>query len=573
MKLLPSLGPLRTHMKLVLIFILLMLLVYALGFYVSLDLQNQVRAELTNSVNMRMGYLAKEIDKDVTHLKTQQHQLKLDVNMQKLLLVPNRNDMGMVTDLVNYVYRRIFAMQNSSIYANEAVVCLPQLDRTVSSASFYVSQSQDDLMILQSEPENGVLALESDGIYLVERLTQRFMNQSPAGSVCYIRLSMAALSQSLAQAASSRNVSVYLLSGSRVLLQNGGVIEGFAGEYAAAGGPEAPSQITINRGRYHLIRKKIESLGLDLVACIPEKSFEQILLKNQLWMILLTAAAIVSFITFALFANRMIYRPINRFVQAFHEVEHDNLDVKIDHHATDEFAYMYNTFNNMISRLKTSIQQVYQKEIATKQAELKQLQSQINPHFLYNSFFHIYRMCKMEDSDGVADFSLKLSKFYQYITRSGQEHVPLEMEYRHAQDYSDIQSVRYGSRIQVRFEPLPEEFRSLPVPKLILQPVLENAYQHGSEEREESTVIHVHCASEEGILRIIVEDNGSGMDRQSMERLARQMMGLQPPEETTGLINVSSRLRYKYGGSSGVHLASSRYGGLRVELWIELGQD
>src|SRR5690606_13977204 len=98
------------------------------------------------------------------------------------------------------------------------------------------------------------------------------------------------------------------------------------------------------------------------------------------------------------------------------------------------------------------IHQVYEQQLRAQSSELKQLQSQINPHFLYNTYFILYRLAKLNDNESIARFSHYLGDYFQYITRNASEDIPLEMEFKHAMTYAEIENIRFNNRIQVHFE-------------------------------------------------------------------------------------------------------------------------
>ncbi|MCM3342154.1 histidine kinase [Paenibacillus sp. MER TA 81-3] len=141
-------------------------------------------------------------------------------------------------------------------------------------------------------------------------------------------------------------------------------------------------------------------------------------------------------------------------------------------------------------------------------SELKQLQSQINPHFLYNSFYNLYRMSKAGDSNTVAVLAQKLGSYYQYVTRDGASEVSLMQEYRHAMVYADIQSIRFSNRIQVVTEQPPPELEHVFIPRLVLQPVLENAFEHALEQQLAGGTLFISFDIGAEALYVVVEDNG-----------------------------------------------------------------
>jgi two-component system sensor histidine kinase YesM len=235
----------------------------------------------------------------------------------------------------------------------------------------------------------------------------------------------------------------------------------------------------------------------------------------------------------------------------------------------DEFTDLIHHYNSMVERLKVLFHEVVEQKTRAQASELKQLQSQINPHFLYNTYFILYRLAKAGKIDHLLRFCQYLGDYFQYITRSGADQVPLENEIKHAKTYVEIQNIRFFNRIEVDFEALPEAWGSMIVPRLILQPVLENAYKHGLEKKRANCRIRIEFKREGSLLRIIVEDNGDNLTEEALSRL-RQDLNLQNPQiEYTGLLNIHRRLQIMFGGSAGIEVERGQMGGLKVKINIE----
>ena len=133
----------------------------------------------------------------------------------------------------------------------------------------------------------------------------------------------------------------------------------------------------------------------------------------------------------------------------------------------------------MLDRISSLIDQVYRQKILYQESELKQLQSQINPHFLYNSYFVLYDMAINEDYENLAEFARHMGTYFQYITRSSSHVSRLYDEVEHARIYANFQAHRFRNRIAMEFDQLPEDLHDCLVPKVILQPVIENAFELG----------------------------------------------------------------------------------------------
>ena len=244
--------------------------------------------------------------------------------------------------------------------------------------------------------------------------------------------------------------------------------------------------------------------------------------------------------------------------------------MEIKHNYKDEFKNIYKRFNTMVGNLNTLIEQVYKQKIHAQKAELKQLQSQINPHFLYNSFFILNSMSRTGDYENLEIFTMQLGEYFQFVTRSAAEEVPLFMEVDHARIYSEIQIMRFSNRIKMIFEDLPEECRMIHVPRLIIQPIIENAFEHGLERKLENGMLYIGFKSSKSKLSIIVEDNGDYLSELELDRLNDILADKDDDSETTGLINIHRRLQIKFGRESDLSFMRGELGGLKAVISITI---
>jgi two-component system sensor histidine kinase YesM len=219
------------------------------------------------------------------------------------------------------------------------------------------------------------------------------------------------------------------------------------------------------------------------------------------------------------------------------------------------------------------VHEVYEKNFRLQLSELRQLQSQINPHFLYNSFYIVYRMAKMGDHEQIMAFAKYLGDYFRFITRSDSDTVAFGQEVDHVRNYIEIQTVRFSKRISVRFDELPEPARQIPIPRLILQPIVENAYKYALEDKVMDGELRVSFKLTAGSVFLTVEDNGDSLDEESLNELRRQLNQGATPAETTGLVNISRRLELMYGDRSGIRVDRSELGGLLVRVEIPLSPD
>ena len=286
-------------------------------------------------------------------------------------------------------------------------------------------------------------------------------------------------------------------------------------------------------------------------------------LLHLVFLLLISIACIVFFVEI----YRLVHRPLVQLINAFREVEKGNFKVQIDNMNSPDFAYLYHAFNEMTKKLNQLIEKDYTQKLLLQKAELKQLQAQINPHFLYNSFFMLQRMIQTENIEDAQNIANALGLYFRYLTRNSMDHVTLAEEYEHAKNYAYIQGLRFTGRIRIDFEQLPDGFESIVVPKLILQPILENAFNYGLANKCQV------CFYPSGdLLRIDIEDNGEGLTDQKLRQLTQNLMKVREPGsdlEMSGILNIQRRLIIFSNTHDSLHVSRSSLGGLKVSITLD----
>ena len=242
------------------------------------------------------------------------------------------------------------------------------------------------------------------------------------------------------------------------------------------------------------------------------------------------------------------------------QAEHFRVPIYSD--SNDEIGELNRNLSRMVDYIQDLIQNQYLNEIKRREIELKYMQSQINPHFLYNTLDSIRWMAVVDGQDKIAEQVEALSDIFRHALSAGREIVTVGQEVDHLRSYILIQKNRFGERIQVDIR-VEEELKECRVLKLILQPLVENAIVHGLEDKIEGGAIEVDIRSEEDLLVYVVEDNGVGTDEDRINHY------LQEPEEehnAFALKNIDERIKIKYGDSYGIRFQSQPEVGTRVEV-------
>ncbi len=325
-------------------------------------------------------------------------------------------------------------------------------------------------------------------------------------------------------------------------------------------------QIKVSGESYHV---SIRSLGVGDLLFVRYLDTRIAFAGLRRYRLLVALFFLFSFVAVLLFAKvlrEIVHRPLEKLVHAFEEIANTDDAVQIHHYRNDEFKYIYESFNRMSGRIHNLVEQVLKQELLVNRAEIKQLQAQINPHFLYNSFLTLSYRIEAGDLEFAARFSRDIGKFFMYVTRNTQELVTLKQEVEYAMLYGSIQHARFRNRMTLRFDPLPEDFENLKVPRLIIQPILENSFEHALESSEIEGDLTMSFYEAGDLLSIIIADNGSVSDKTInilVERLESRS------GEVTGMINIHRRLQLRYGRErSGITVQRSSLGGLEVRITI-----
>lgn len=268
---------------------------------------------------------------------------------------------------------------------------------------------------------------------------------------------------------------------------------------------------------------------------------------------------------------RQVYIPLRQLlIEAFGETEAGNLGYRISTRTDTPFASIFASYNHMMERMEKYVEKELQQQILVSRANLKQLQAQINPHFLYNSYYTLYRLIKRGDRENSMRMANYLGQFFQYVTRNAEDEKKLKDEVAHARTYAQIQRIRFGDMLDVRISDPDEAIAEVYVPRLILQPLLENAFKYVYDTQAEDTMVLSvsFCVRSASDFDILVENSGS-IGEDVLRNLQTRIESIDDGVETTALINIHRRLKLFFGPASGLCLSRSSLGGLCVCMHIQ----
>jgi two-component system sensor histidine kinase YesM len=510
-----------------------------------------------------------------------QYEFLTDEDLLKLATIPEALSDFDRADSMNRLQNRLYTIKNSSIYIEEAKAVIPSLDRTISSDDGVLAISENDAGLIRSFSGGsiGMLVKENNELYSRVRNNSSDNRKSKPLFVFQVKFSNSMLhntftSFNVYEGSGSllyypdQNYVLSTINDDAVTNQIKKSVSGFDGTKSSY-----MESFNSNNTRYLAFYQKLDSNDMWLVAYVPEGQVFSPLRMYAYVLWIFTVISIVIIVYFSFSTHKFLQRPLKKLVSAFKRVETGELRFSIQHNTSDEFQYLYARFNAMLDYVNNLIDQVYTQKIMSQKAELKQLQSQINPHFLFNSFFIMQRMIQGDDKENAVKFCTFLGQYFKYVTRNAKEEMPLAEEAEHARNYLEIQAIRF-SKTSVEFDELPQRYRNLLVPRLILQPVIENAFEHGLSKNVDRPLIAVRFAEAEEGLYASIEDNGSTADDEEIQKFNRLLSDEDGREsESTGLININKRIKMKFGGRSGVTITRGDLGGWKAVIFFETGRD
>ncbi|WP_138751640.1 sensor histidine kinase [Paenibacillus sinopodophylli] len=330
------------------------------------------------------------------------------------------------------------------------------------------------------------------------------------------------------------------------------------------------SIVKIDGKKYLLYTLASSKMDWSLVDIEPLDEILQPVVKSRNLFYVILLMLFLFGISSALLLYSHIQVPIRILIRGVGQIKNKNFAYQIKVRSKSEFQQLFDSFNGMATEIDQLLKRVYTEEVRSREAVMKQLQSQINPHFLYNCLAYIVNMAKMNKNQSVIAMAHNLGDYYKYTTRNESLVATLQMEVDLAVNYLDIMNSQL-EKLEYTIS-IPDEMLEMKIPRLLLQPIIENAIVHGLEERTEDGVITITGFMEMNTCRLIIEDNGTGLSSDALHRLRKTTGQEVNITQRTGLWNVNHRLKYYFGEHSGIFIDHSALGGLRMELYWEAAE-
>ncbi|MFD0711405.1 sensor histidine kinase [Paenibacillus sp. GCM10027626] len=264
-------------------------------------------------------------------------------------------------------------------------------------------------------------------------------------------------------------------------------------------------------------------------------------------------------------------KPIKELIRRMNKIQTGKLDEPIVIDREDEIGILAGRFRTMMHTINNLILREYKLDLANKTNQLKMLQAQINPHFINNALQSIGSAALESNAPEVYSLVSSLGQMMHYSMNTKETIVPLAKEIEYVNFYLVLQQQRFGNKLVVEYD-IDEQTGSFPIPKMIVQPIVENFFKHGFSSSRKDFILRIRTCSQNNMLCIVVEDNGSGIAEERLRVLQSDLSGtghhLREVGERIGLLNVLFRLRLYFGEQADLGLSNCQPHGLQVKLTI-----
>ncbi|MGL4329514.1 MAG: cache domain-containing sensor histidine kinase [Clostridium sp.] len=324
---------------------------------------------------------------------------------------------------------------------------------------------------------------------------------------------------------------------------------------------------TFDDGKFYLQSAAIDKTDWYMVNVLPKSSILSTIKTQRNYLFIIVILTIIMAIILAAYLVKVINKRLFQVIDGMRQVPNGQLSNYIENDSSDEVGELIDNYNYMISKMSILVDEQYKLGKEVKNAELKALQSQINPHFLYNTLDMINWMAHKNMNKEISIAVKNLAKFYKLSLNKGKDIVTIKDEVEHSKLYVNLQNMRYDNRITL-ITKLDESLMNCSIPKITFQPIIENSINHGILGRgmENGSILISGYISQNNLI-IQISDDGIGIEKEVLPLILKEN-NLQTKGSGYGLKNINQRIKLLYGESYGLSFTSNYGFGTTVEITL-----
>lgn len=360
--------------------------------------------------------------------------------------------------------------------------------------------------------------------------------------------------------------------GDRPLIKSGGDQEKYEAEFAALSADiqsgKGDSELNLKTNGEVLFNFSNSRHNLEIFSLMPPSLLVQnqrILTRN---LILIAGVLLLVFGVISSMMAKGITGPLEYLTNTMRNIRKGATELRVSGLGNDEIGELGDNFNKMLDDMQRLIAREYQNQLMVREAEYKALQAQINPHFLYNTLDTMSSIAQVQDCTLVSNLSESLSAIFRYSLDMKNQTATVEKEILHLKNYIYVMDVRMNSDIEYIFE-VEEQILPLEIPRLTLQPIVENALKYGVRDIRGAKWIKVSAIKKHELLILTVADNGVGMDAAVLnQQLQENNLEYVEKGDSIGLHNINARIKLLFGSEYGLAIDSAEGEGTKVTVTI-----
>lgn len=421
-------------------------------------------------------------------------------------------------------------------------------------------------------PLRYVMREKSESVYAVARQIVNTESHFERVGTMFITVDLSDFDKLTELIRPSESSHIYVCDeGGRILYDSNGTIPGetIPDELQNFSRDHSQREVTINGNSYIMASAKSEKAGWFVLMLMPQSEFSAGAMSVSSAILTAAIIALVAIAIVTALASRAISKPVEELADAMDETQLQDLHHRVEVIGADEIAQLGTSFNTLLDKLERSLTSEYESALQQQKAEIRALQAQMNPHFLYNVLQSMASMATVHQVPELASMATALGSTMRYSISVSEPLVALREELAYVESYLTIQKLRFGDRLHALID-VPEYMMGYTVPRVSIQPLVENAILHGLEGRERPGIIQISGQTSENLLTIEVTDDGQGMSQKELVQLQEAVYTGSPQNERhgIGLRNIYLRLRLLYGDTARLVIDSEEGTGTVVQIVI-----
>ncbi len=523
--------------------------------------------QFTEEVKIEQEIVTRQINAEVsTYLKTV---MKVSDTLSYSVIMGNEYDKTKYTESFQLIYDSnkdkilniaLFTRKGELLVSSPAEILKENVN--VTKEDWFRKAFNEKEKVLFSEPHVQNLFYDSDYSYnwviSVSRSLPATIEGEVVDCVLLIDINLDSLEQLFKNASLRENSYVYLADGESDILYHPKIQlinSGYMNENLNI------DEEGINENGKIVTRSTVGYTGWKVVG-VSYKNATINTTKNRLFFLGLFMFYVLAIFIVNSFISRKVSKPIVELGNMVNEIEEGNFFIQSNIKGFYEVEHLSIAIDDMAIRIQELMVAIEEEHEQKMISEFETLQSQINPHFLYNTLEVIVWMIENEQPKEASKAVVALSKFFRISLSKGKSIINVENEMEHVRNYLMIQSLRYKNRFEFNIN-MSEDTRNLSTIKLILQPIVENAIYHGLESLDEG-IINISSYTKDNNLYFVVEDNGLGMDEETLERLRAGAVTSRKMGSGIGVKNINERIKIYFGSDYGLEIYSELDEGTKV---------